>query len=120
MTTNPPMQPIDVGTLIQQGKLEAPPEQLDQAGKEALAEAGTPITVNAIQYGESGEFGPYWEFHALVNGKATTFRLSSHESRDTWIQALAAVTGQGQPISGLRLRAIATRGGNKFITVEQA
>lgn len=117
MTDQP--QPVDLSTLIESGQVQAPAVQLSQADKEALAEEGTPFTINSIIYGDDGEFGPYFQFEATLNGKPVSFRIGSNEKRDSFLDALANITAK-QPVSGVRLRAIGTRGGNKFLTVEPA
>lgn len=110
---------IALSDLLAQGAVQAPPTQLDQEAKESLAEAGTPLKLDTIQFGDSGEFGPYWQFEGSVDGKPVSFRLSSHEGRDSFIASLAAITAT-QSISGVRLIAIDTRGGNKFLTLGPA
>lgn len=105
--------------LFTQGVIPEPPKQLSQEEKEQLADAGTPFVIHSIAYGDDGEFDPYFEFSVTLEGKPATFRLSSNKNRDPLVQALADATAT-QDVAGVRLRAIGTRGGNKFITIDQA
>ena len=112
-------QPRSLADLIAQGEVAPPPVQLDQDGKEALAEAGTSFTITSIQFSDDSDFGSYFQFEVQIDGKPVSFRLTSNEHRDSFIESLMGVITAG-PISGVRLKALGTRGGNKFLTIEPA
>lgn len=117
MTEQLPLR--DIQSLIAAGEITQPEQVLGPDDKETLAEAGTAFTVNAVQYGDDGEFGPFWQVEAVVSGKPVSFRLSSHEGRDPFMSGLAGVI-TGGPIGGLRLKAYKGRNGHAFVTLEPA